>query len=367
MKLVHYCLCITACLTSVNAQINPDQITVFFPAFVGDANLGRNVSTVLSLQLAQTTRKHPWPDNPDKLDFGRGMIKWSPNAFSITQHQAVLSMAQQHKLLAQMVVLGNTQQFGSNVVVEVEVLLPGYQPAYKGCQPNSGLPCDYRQKNLESWPIQCGQQTLYTPLPRQRYNMTGIVLDDAVVKKFRQVKGLPITASIQSEQVLGYTGDDLQFLEFNRHLPEAPTKLSSMGVAGYVALPKISQQSSEFADMTGGLLQLFRGDWQAAYSSFSRVLANPVTRIPLQVDAYLLRGMVQFRRGENGLTDIVKAVELAPYDANATRYQLAAMLAVGAALPEVQQILSKKRFLFEPDDEWLQELERFIRCRTDAS
>ncbi|HEX5793234.1 MAG TPA: hypothetical protein VFY01_08130, partial [Rheinheimera sp.] len=278
MKHLLSCLWLAASLLPAWAQNNPDQITVFFPAFGGDNTLGRNVSTVLSLQLAQTTRKSPWPDNPEKLDFGRGMIKWSAETLNLKQQQLAVGMAQQQKLLAQMVVLGNTQQFGSNVVVEVEVLLPHYQPAYQGCSGNNKLPCDYRRQNFELWPLHCNQQSLYTPLPRRRYNMAGIVLDDAVVKKFREVKGLPITASLAGTQHIGYTGDDLQFLEFNRHLTNAPTKLRSKGVEGYVALPKISQQNSEFADMTGGLLQLFRGDWQAAHSSFSRVLANPVTR-----------------------------------------------------------------------------------------
>ncbi|WP_166839925.1 hypothetical protein [Rheinheimera pleomorphica] len=366
MKPLLTVISLLCCLLPVSAQHNPDQITVFFPAFGGDTTLGRNVSTVLSLQLAQTTRKAPWPDNPNKLDFGRGIIKWSPDSLNLTQQDVAIRTAQQAKLLAQMVVLGSTQRFGNNVVVEVEVLLPRYQAAYPGCSSNSRLPCDYRKQHLELWPLRCQQLHLYTPLPRRRYHMAGIVLDDDVVEKFRAVKGLPITATLNTTQIIGYTGDDLQFLEFNRHLNNAPTKLRSQGLEGYVSLPKISRQSSEFADMTGGLLQLFRGDWQAAHSSFSRVLANPVTRIPLQVDAYLLRGMVQFRRGHNGLTDILTAADLAPYDAGAARYQLAAMLAAGTALPEVKQVLREKRFLFDADDKWLEEVEQFISCRADA-
>lgn len=361
-------VCLLANLATVNAQNNPDQITVYFPAFSGDSNtLGRNVSTVLSLQLAQTTRKAPWPDNPDKLDFGQGMIKWSPNAIAINQRQMAITEAQQSKLLAQMVVLGGTKQFGNNVVVEVEVLLPDYQQAHKGCKTNKRQPCDYRQQNFELWPLQCKAKTLYTPLPRRRYHMAGIVLENSVVKQFSQIKGLPISASQQEERVIGHTGDDLQFLEFNRHLPKAPTKLRSKGVEGYVALPKISAQNSEFADMAGGLLQLFRGDWQAAHSSFSRVLENPVTRVPLKVDAFLLRGMVQFRRGNNGLKDITRAASLAPYDAGAARYQLTAMVAARVAVADIRQTLQEKRYLFDNDDEWLKQLDSFISCMTDAT
>ncbi|MBZ9610538.1 hypothetical protein [Rheinheimera maricola] len=366
MKLLLSILCFVCSLIPVWAQPNPDQITVFFPAFGGENTLGRNVSTILSLQLAQTTRKAPWPDNPDKLDFGRGMIKWSADSLNLTQQPTAIRLAQQTKLLAQMVVLGNTQRFGSNVVVEVEVLLPHYQAAYPGCTNQSSLPCDYRKQNFELWPLQCQQQTLYTPLPRRRYHMAGIVLEDEVVKKFREVKGLPITAALNNPQIIGYTGEDLQFLEFNRQLTHAPTKLRSQGVEGYVSLPKISQQNSEFADMTGGLLQLFRGDWQAADSSFSRVLANPVTRIPLQIDAYLLRGMAQFRQGGNGLADIEKAASLAPFDAGAARYQLVAMLAAARPKAQINQTMQQKRFLFDTDDAWLQAFDRLMLCSNAA-
>lgn len=367
MKVLLYCLCLTGCLLPVKAQINPDQITVFFPAFTGQETLGQNVSTVLSLQLAQTTRQKPWPHNPKNLDFGRGMFKWDNTAYSMSQYKQALSIAQSSKLLAQMIVLGNTQQFGSEVVVEVDVLLPTYQSSHKGCDFSVKQPCDFRQKNLEVWPLVCGQQKLYTQLPRRRYNMAGIVLDEDVVARFREVKGLPITPTIQSKEVIGYTGDDLQFLEFNRNLPNAPTKLRSKGSEGYVSLPKISKQNSEFTDMTGGLFQVFRGDWQEAHSSFSRVLNNSVTRIPLKVDAYLLRGMVQFRRGKNGLDDFSQAVDLAPYDVGAIRYQLTGMLAAGSSLDTVKQILNEKRFLFEKDDEWLNNMENFVACRANAS
>jgi hypothetical protein len=367
MRVLLYCLCLTGCLLPLKAQINPDQITVFFPAFTGQETLGQNVSTVLSLQLAQTTRKKPWPHNPQNLDFGRGMFKWDHAAYSMSQYKQALSIAQSSKLLAQMIVLGNTQQFGSEVVVEVDVLLPSYQSSDKGCDFNVKQPCDFRQKNLEVWPLVCGQHKLYTQLPRRRYNMAGIVLDENVVARFRKVKGLPITPSIQSKEVIGYTGDDLQFLEFNRYLPNAPTKLRSKGNEGYVSLPKISKQNSEFTDMAGGIFQVFRGDWQEAHSSFSRVLNNPVTRIPLKVDAYLLRGMVQFRRGNNGLADLSQAVELAPYDVGAIRYQLTGMLAVGSSLDTVKQVLNEKRFLFETDDEWLKDMEDFVACSANES
>lgn len=366
MRVLVYCLCLTGCFLPLKAQINPDQITVYFPAFTGQESLGRNVSTVLSLELAQTTRKKPWPHNPQNLDFGRGMIKWDGAAYGVSQYKQALSIAQSNNLLAQMIVLGNTQQFGSEVVVEVDILLPSYQSSHKGCDFNVNQPCDFRQKNLEVWPLLCGEQELYTPLPRRRYNMAGIVLDEAVVARFREVKGLPITPSIHSEKVIGYTGDDLQFLEFNRHLPNAPTKLRSENNEGYVSLPKISKQTSEFTDMAGGIFQVLRGDWQAAHNSFSRVLTNPVTRIPLKVDAYLLRGMVQFRRGMDGLADFRQAVELAPYDAGATRYQLTGMLAAGNSLDKVKSILSEKRFLFEKDDEWLKNMDNFVACRANA-
>ena len=67
---------------------NPDEIAVFFPRLESEGNLGKNVATVLSLQLAQTGRRKPWPKNPENHDFGIATMVWSENPLAAPTHAA---------------------------------------------------------------------------------------------------------------------------------------------------------------------------------------------------------------------------------------------------------------------------------------
>lgn len=343
------------------AVTNPDQISIFFPAFEGPGNLGRNVSTVLSLQLAQTTRRMPWPDNPQGHDFGEGMIRWAPTTLADQSHQAAASSAQATDLLAQIVVWGSTYRYGDSVVVDVNVTLPEYQPAgQEGCNSSLPLKCDYRQKNFERWDVVRDDRRFSVDPPRRRYGVSAIVLKPEVVDGFQEASGLPIRPERDGGPILGNTGDEIRFIEFNRGLTGAPTKIRSRGIEGYVSLPELSEQTSEFADMVGGTLQVFRGDWDAAEASFTRVLENPKTRTPLLIDALLYRGMVETRRGGDGRPDFAEAAKVAPYDDAVTRFRVMAALAIGESRAAIGSLLEPQSYLFEEDDPWFQAVSAWL-------
>lgn len=348
--------------TQVLAVQNPDQITVFFPAFDGPGKLGLNVSTVLSLQLAQTTRRYPWPDNPKQHNFGEGMIRWSaiPLAhYSITE---MTKTAQSYDLLAQIVVAGKASHYGKDVVVELDIVIPKYQRASSsGCLSAGHNKCDFRQKNLEVWRINLGDSTVEVDIPKRNFSISSIVLKPEVVERFSTASGLTIRDSLEGGRDIGKTDDKLRFLEFNRRLPGAPTKVRSGGVEGYVSLPVLSNEVSEFSEMVGGILQVFRGDWEKAIHSFTSVLSNPKTRVPLEVDALLYRGMAKFRNGQNGYKDIAAAAELAPYDHTAIRYLVMAHLAGIQDKNVVADILENKSFLFNSNDAWINTIRSWLK------
>lgn len=341
---------------------NPDQITVYFPAFRGPDNLGLNVSTVLSLQLAQTTRRYPWPDNPRNHNFGESMIRWSADPLEHHSVSEMIKAAQAYDLLAQIVVAGNVRRFGRDFVVELDIALPKYRRAPStGCSNSNNTKCDYRQKNFEIWQIKIDSGIVEVDLPKRYFNLSSIVLKSEIVNKFRTAAGLTIRESIDGGTVLGKTGYLFRFIEFNRRLPGAPTKVRSGSVEGYVSLPQLSDEVSEFADMVGGILQVFRGDWEWAKKSFTKVLENPKTRIPLRVDALLYRGMTKFKIGENGYTDIAAAAELAPYDSMVTKYLIMALLANHSTKEVIADILKQKAYLFTKNDRLLKDLSQFIK------
>lgn len=345
---------------------NPDQITVYFPPIASADNLGRNVATVLSLQLAQTARSAPWPDNPQQHDFGQGLIRWGNEPITDYSIAALNKTAQSVDLLAQIVVVGKAKRFGPDLVVELDVLLPEYQRATSpGCDRNRPLRCDYRQRNFEIWQLRLANDYFELDVPNRYFRLSTIVLKPEVVKRFAATTGLPIHATLTGGEILGHTDAYLQFVEFNKKLPGAPTKLRSGGVEGYVSLPELSNETSEFAKMVGGIWQVFRGDWQQAHNSFSRVIDNPQTRVPLQVDALLYRGMTKFRRGENGLSDIRKAVQLAPFDHTALRYLLMAHLASGTDRQLIASLVQANADLFPPQDTFVTKLNRWLATSDD--
>jgi hypothetical protein len=348
--------------TQVFAVQNPDQITVFFPAFEGPGNLGLNVSTVLSLQLAQTTRRYPWPDNPKQHNFGEGMIRWSATPLAQYSIGEMTKAAQSYDLLAQIVVAGKTSQYGKDVVVELDIVLPKYQRASStGCLSAGRNRCDYRQKNFEVWGVDLGDSSVEVDIPKRNFSISTIVLKPDVVERFSTASGLTIRDSLDGGRDIGKTDDKLRFLEFNKRLPGAPTKVRSGGVEGYVSLPELSNSVSEFSEMVGGILQTFRGDWEKAINSFTSVLDNPKTRVPLKVDALLYRGMAKFRNGQNGYTDIAAAAELAPYDHTAIRYLIMAHLASNKDKTVILDVLEKKSFLFNADDAWLNKIRSWAK------
>ena len=335
--------------------VNPDEITVYFPAFHGDETLGRNVATVLSLQLAQTTRRAPWPDNPLGHDFGPGMIRWSRATLEAPTHDAATRAAAASDLLAQVVVWGSAHHYGADVVADVNVTLPRYAPP--GRCGDGAEPCDYRTLNFERWTIDHGVGPLTVEPPSRAFSVAAIPLAPAIVAAFREAAGLPIHDARSGGRVIGRTGESLRFQEFNRGLPGAPTRLSSGGVTGWVRLPELhaAGRASEFAEMVGGLVQTMRGDWDGAARNFARVVDNPATRPPLRLDALLLLGMAETRGGGSGRARFERALAQAPYDRRVVRYAVMDRLASGVAADAgyVLELLAEKRRLFASDDPWL--------------
>lgn len=347
---------------SSHAVQNPDEIVVYFPAFHSQDALGRNVSTVLSLQLAQTSRRHPWPANPQKHDFGSSLIRWGTEPLASRSLADMSTAGQQRHLLAQIVIAGKAQRYNEDVVVEVDVALPRYRRESHLQYRNEGeLRRDFRRRNLEIWQIPLSTGVVLVDVPRRYFSLSSIVLKPDLVEQFRTANGLAIHDTIDTQRIIGRTGRSLQFIEFNKRLPESPTRVRSGGVEGYVSLPELSGDVSEFADMVGGILQVFRGDWEWARGSFTRVIENPATRVPLRVDALLYRGMVKFRLQEDGLEDILAATELAPYDLNAFRYLIMGRLSSNAPdRIEIAKLLDQGSYLFSQDDEWLARIRAWL-------
>jgi hypothetical protein len=98
------------------------------------------------------------------------------------------------------------------------------------------------------------------------------------------------------------------------------------------------------------------------------VLDNPSTRTPLRIDALLYRGMAKERLGGSGREDFLQAYDLSPFAQTTVRYLIMSdlsALARGNLSPDAADALhdrlratiARERYLFAPEDPWLQQVE----------
>ncbi|MBL3611246.1 tetratricopeptide repeat protein [Rhodovulum sulfidophilum] len=338
-------------------MINPDQINILFYALGGSSNLGRNVATVLSLQLAQTGRQFPWPDNRESHDFNRTALVYDSAPLAPPTHEAAVAAASDLMATAQIVVWGATYRYGGAVLADLNVTLPMFTPAGTSCA-RSHLPCDFRQANFESWTIRTGGHSLSVGPPRRRFAVTALQLRPEIVDRFTSIEGLPIRASRSvNSRIIGRTGEDLLFIEFNPGLPGTPSLVISEGVRGYVTLPEITGGVSEYAALVGGIVRVFRGDWEWAEKSFYSVIENPASRTPAILDAHLYLGrvLIEQGRGAEALEILERAHGLARLNRRAVQYLVQGQLAVGGETgrARAQAVLAESLNLFATDDPWL--------------
>lgn len=309
--------------------VNPDEITVYFPALIGEKFLGRNVATVLLLQLMQTFRIAPWPRNPQGHHFGSGMVRWSEDPLSIPTHREATVAATRLNLLAQIVVWGTTRYFGKDVVADVNVTVPLY--AMPGACDGAHLPCDFRTVNFERWTIDRGAGPLSVDLPSRAFSVSSVWIRPDIVETFRSAEGLPILD--ESGTIIGRTGISMRFEQIDATPTGPVARVTIDGRKGWVRLPEFRSKghTGELTEMIAGLVRTMRGDWRGAEKNFKGVVDNPATRSPLRLDALLLLAMVQTRGGRDGTEAYETALNYAPFDYRPVQYAVMGMLACGGA------------------------------------
>ena len=339
----------------LNAAV--DQITLFIPAFEGPRALGRNVATVLNLQIWQTFRRAPWPYNPENLDFGRGLIIWDNKALKSQSHREAERMAKNIYVLAQMVLWGKAYPYGNGVVVQTNLSIPAYN--------------DFRDNQLEIWRISLQGRTVEVDIPRRRFEMSSIVLRSDIIERYT----LPSALKIYKNRVGGEPIDDVGDAYIGIQFEPGLAKVRSRNIEGWVRLPELGKKPTEVVDFVAGVIRTFRGDWQGVASSMRRVVKNPSTRTPLRIDAYLYWGIALERLGKSGRGMIEKAYRLNPYSRITVQYMIMSDLsAIGrlAGVPNAKAqrsmiiqslrgIINDNEYLFPKNDPWLRKVLNLLR------
>ena len=344
-----YLAIIWGTLTSSGADAVVDEITLYVPAFAGPESLGQNVATVLNLQVWQTFRRAPSP-NPKKLDFGKGKVIWDNRPLEIVTHEYAESRTSD--LYAQMVMWGKAYSYGDGVVVQTYLSIPDYD--------------DFRETKLERWQVSLAGKTIVVDLPRRRHEMAPIHLSRNVIARYSSPSALEIYDEHKGGTPKGAIGDTFVALQFESDA----AKVMSDTIKGWVRLPVLSENRTEVVDFVGGVVRIFRGDWEGATRLMQQVINNPNTRISLKIDAYLYLAMALARQHLDGYPPVEKALELNPFNRRAVEYAIMCDLVAltqtvtGPNHPPKAAVLAHRivgiveanRDLFQEDDPWLRDV-----------
>jgi hypothetical protein len=362
MCVIAFACCLSSPVSAIAA--NDDLVTLYMPAFYGPGAIGQNVATILNLEIWRTLRKAPTP-NPNKLDFGRGLVVWDTQTLREPSFMSAEESARQgltvddgSRVYPQFVLWGKARQVGDGVVVESFLTIPqAYAPS----------PWVHDQWEIVL-PYGKSTVTIDADLPRRRYEFSAIALDDDVVRTYTTPRTLKIYDAKTKNREIGVVGEKF---EAQKHEGDW-VLLTSDARTGWVHLPGLSR--NEVVDFVSGVIRIFRSDWDGAIALFDRVVNNPKTPASLRTDALLFEIMAQSKAGRDPHGIIVRAYDQAPYSRTTVMYSVMAQLEQltrilkkpgsegtrRTLVAQVRRELENSRTLFPEADPWLAAVTSFV-------
>jgi hypothetical protein len=249
--------------------------------------------------------------------------------------------------LAHLVLWGKTYEIGEGAVVQPYLSVTGLTAR--------------RQEKPERWAIgvKDGDRvaSLELGLPSDNYAFEPIVIKKQILETYRSISGLPIYADRSWKTRIGMVGPAFRAREYQRDA----VRLTSGPVSGWVPLPLLSDHPTEVAGFSSALVRVLRGDWNGAVQLLDEVLRNPSLRRGLRVDAELLRGLAEERRGRSGRLMFERALAL--NSLNAPTIQYLAMERIERCVKELTRctdehvadiaaLLKSNAYLFASNDQW---------------
>ena len=331
------------------------EIRTLFSPFSGPAELGRSVGTILTLQFWQTLQKIP--PGGAKRDLGDGSVYWVGRQLSIVEHEIAARLAQAIDVTAQQVVWGYVRSFGKNALATSYLTLPDY--------------VDFRPVRNEVWTLklqQSGQPSMLTvDVPQRFYAFEPVVLASEFVSKYSAPDALVMRSGKGTGAVVGSIGTRFDRIQSDGDYAQ----IFSNGKIGWVYLPPIGSQKPEIIDFLGGIMRMYRTDWEGAIELFGNVLKNKSTPTALRIDSYLyiIRARSEIRQPAD--TEVNEVLALAPASRRAVQYVAMYHLARCPALTSpgcrafdrefIARLPDKYGPLFEPDDQWLMQIQEIAR------
>lgn len=329
-----------------------DKVRLYVPVFEGEKALGKNVATVLSLQIWRTLRMAPSP-NPDNLNFGRGIVQWSNEHFDSQNLTETTKLA--IGMNTQMILWGSAFEYGDGVIVQTYLSLPNYK--------------DNRSTTPEIWTVQFPLSkkafTISADIPRRQYEFSPIILSKSIVQQYISPDAIKIYDEKYPNKEIGTVGND--FKAIMHQGDKVLVKSFDNGKRGWVYLPLLYSQQNEVINFVGGLIRIYRGDWQGAQQLMQQVINSPKTPTTLKIDAYLYQALAKEKIGGTAHAELEKAMALNPYLKSTIKYVIMSDLErlkkaiiyretktkIKKIISKIKKIVDDNSFLFAHDDQWL--------------
>jgi len=307
------------------------------PAFEAESYIGQNVATILQLQLFTGLRSTSTSATISAAD-----LPLPSQSFAEADRVA-------HVNNAQIVVWGRAWHLGHGVVVQPNASIPRFE--------------DFRSERPEEWTVTVTKHnriySITADLPRRRYVFSPIVLKGSVVDTYGKPDAMKLYDARGGREI-GVLGRSFTLLEAH---PDYAKVASQKGVTGYVNLPELSDSRTEVTEFVGGLLRLFRGDFERAATDFSSLAADARCSTTVRVDSLLLLASLKARNNQGGGEEIDRAKSLNPHLQSVAIYEtMVAFSASASARTEEQKnrargarniAIERYRALCGRDDAWL--------------
>ena len=324
-----------------------DRFVVFVPAFTGPMALGLNVATILNLQLFRTLRKAP-PTNVLNESFGTATIVWDMNPLSEPTHNAAELTASAIPDAVHIVLWGTVEEYAEGVFVQARLTVP-----------KSELQNPNRHEVWQiAFPKSAGVTKLALDIPSRQYVFEPIVLERDLV----QLYSSPAALKIYRNKTLIAEIGSLQGGRFTAERHEIDGEWLSKPQRGWLPLPKLGDQTTEVVEFTGGLLRLFRADWNGASELFRNVLNRDSTPTTIKIDSLLYLGLSEEKQQRSGRREFEQAYALNPLSRSTVSYMImcgfseylrtASDMKKKAAIRRIGDLLEKNRFLFDEQSSW---------------
>ena len=253
-------------------ESNPDTITAVIPAFISEPpQLGMSITTILQLYIWKTLRLRS-EKNRD-VTFGNGKVLWDDVPPDEPTHAAAAETAIPDS--AQMVLWGKAYPLPGGASVLSYLTLPA-KP-------------DRRVRQFEKWKLtfRIGDKSheIVADVPTRQYAFEPISISDRLVDAYSRLEALSIYKTKTGNTTIGKVASTSSL--FAMQWEEQAVQVKSGGKVGWLRLPHLST-TTELTAFVGGIIRIFRSDWEGAIELLSQVVYNSNTPTALQINSNLL-------------------------------------------------------------------------------